>query len=168
MRHLIPFYLIAVFCSSVFLFSCTKNEADITNTWREILMRHKWKHYQTRVISIDTITNTIVKDTLEQVEVCRQNSLYIFAANGVVKRTLECFPPPQENLGTWYIMADSSFSASIPIRLGYGTGAVYGEFGIPNCKMKVLTETDLQLFGVSYSFFYSIKYYNTLYLKAVD
>ena len=65
-------------------------------------------------------------------------------------------------------MADSSFSASIPIGMGYGTGAVYGEFGIPNCKVKLLTETDLQLFGVSYNFFYSIKYYNTLYLKAVD
>ena len=168
MRYLISFYLIAIFCSSVVFCSCTKTDAGAANIQQDILMRHKWKHYQTRVISIDTTTNTVVKDTLEEVEVCRQNSLYIFAAYGVVKRTLECFPPPQENSGTWYIMADSSFSASIPIRLGYGTGAVYGEFGIPNCKMKVLTEADLQLFGVTYSFFYSIKYYNTLYLKAVD
>jgi hypothetical protein len=168
MRHLIPFYLIAIFCSSLVFCSCTKTDAGAANTRQDILMRHKWKHYQTRVISIDTITNTVIKDTMEMAEICYQNSFYIFLAGGVVKRTLECFPPPQENSGTWYIMADSSFSASIPIRLGYGTGAVYGEFGIPNCKMKVLTETDLQLFGVSYNFFYSIKYYYTLYLKAVD
>lgn len=168
MKRLITLCLIIISGSPVIFCSCTEKESTSANSRQAILMRHKWKHYQTRVISIDTTTNTIVKDTLQQVEPCSQNSVYIFAANGVVKRTLECFPPPQENLGTWYIMADSSFSASIPIRLGYGTGSVLGEFGIPNCKMKVLTETDLQLFGVSYSFFYPMKYYNTLYLKAVD
>ena len=168
MRHLIPIYLITIFCSSFVFFSCNKTDAGAANTQQDILMRHKWKHYQTRVISIDTTTNTVLKDTLEQVEPCRQNSLYIFAASGVVKRTLECFPPPRENLGSWYLMADSSFLASIPIRLGYGTGSVYGEFGISNCKMKLLTETDLQLFGISYNGFYPIKYHNTLYLKAVD
>lgn len=168
MRYLIHFYLIAIFCSSVIFFSCTKADAGAANVHQDILMRHKWKHYQTRIISIDTTTNTVVKDTLEEVEICRQNSLYIFAADGVLKRTLECFPPPRENSGSWYLMADSSFLASIPIRLGYGTGAVYGEFGIPICKMKLLTETDLQLFGVSYNGFYPIKYHNTLYLKSVD
>jgi hypothetical protein len=168
MRHSIPIYLIAIFCSSVVLCSCTKTDAGSANTHEDILIRHKWKHYQSRVISIDTITNTVVKDTMEQAEICYQNSFYIFVAGGVVKRTLQCFPPPQENLGSWYIMADSTFSASILIRVSYGTGATYIDFGIPRSKMKLLTETDLQLFGISYFGYGPIIKYNTSYFKAVD
>jgi hypothetical protein len=167
MRYFIPFYVIVAFSSSVFVFSCTKNEADITNTWGEILMRHKWKHYQTRSVTIDTATNTVIKDTLYQVEACYQNSLYVFATDGIVKRNFLCFSPTSDSEGRWFLNTDSTFAATILIRTSYGTGSVLTDFGLPYGKMKLLTETDFQLTSFSSSFSYgSTNGYATYYLKA--
>lgn len=168
MRHLILFYVIAAFFNSVFLFSCTKDETDTTNSWRQMLMRHKWKHYQTRSVTIDTTTNTVIKDTLYQVEACGQNSLYVFASDSVVKRNFLCFSSPFEKEGRWFLNADSAFAAIILLPTSYGTGTVLSNFGLPYGKMKLLTETDFQLTssplgGVTYG---SLSGYSTYYLKA--
>jgi hypothetical protein len=168
MQYLICFCSVIILSSSAFLFSCTKNAADTSNTQQEILIRHKWKHYQTRTISIDTITNTIIKDSLYIVDSCYQNSLYAFATDSVVRRNFICFAAPSEKEGRWYLKADSAFAASIMIRTSYGTGYILQDFGLPYGKMKLLTETDFQLLGIYYNGFSPIKYYNTLYLKAVN
>jgi hypothetical protein len=169
MRPVIPFYLIIVLCNSVFFCSCTKTDAGTANTQQDILMRHKWKHYQTRSVTIDTATNTVIKDTLYQVEACYQNSLYVFATASVVKRNFLCFSSPSDSEGRWFLNTDSAFAATILIRTSYGTGSVLTDFGLPYGKMKLLTETDFQLTSFSASFSYgSISGYATYYLKAVD
>lgn len=167
MQRVLPYYLIIIFCSSVFLFSCTKNTAESANTRQDILMRHKWKHYQTRSVTIDTTTNTVIKDTLYQVETCYQNSLYVFATESVVKRNFLCFSSPSVSEGRWFLNTDSTFAATILIRTSYGTGSVLTDFGLPYGKMKLLTETDFQLTSFSTSFSYgSTSGYATYYLRA--
>ena len=143
MKYLIRFYLMAIVIVSVVLFSCNKVETAITQ--QDILIQHKWKHFHTRTIIYDTATNTVVQDTTVQIEACYQNSLFVFAADSVVKRTLQCFNPATTNEGRWYLKADSIFDASIMVRTSYGTGWVYTNVGIPYSKMKLLTETDLQV-----------------------
>ena len=166
MKYLIRFYLMAIVVVSVVLFSCNKVETAITQ--QDILIQHKWKHFQTRTITYDTATNTVVQDTTVQIEACYQNSLFVFAADSVVKRTLQCFNPATTNEGRWYLKADSIFDASIMVRTSYGTGWVYTNVGIPYSKMKLLTETDLQVFTTSGGFtFGSTRAYSTLYYKAV-
>ncbi len=166
MRYLISIFLVTIFWSSIVFTSCTKNEKVTANTQQDILIRHKWKHFQTRTVTIDTITNTIVKDTIVQTEVCYQNSLFVFAADSVVKRTLQCFTPASNHEGRWYLKADSTFAAPIIVRSSYGTGSVYTDFGLPYSKIKLLTETDLQLLSISYNGFSPLKFYSTWYLKA--
>jgi hypothetical protein len=166
MQRLFPVYVIVVLCVSVMLFSCNEKETIAAITQQDILIQHKWKHYQTRTISIDTTTNTVVKDTMYLVEPCSQNSLYVFAADSVVKRTLQCFAPASNNEGRWYLKTDSTFAAPITVRTSYGTGWIYTDFGLPYGKMKLLTQSDFQLFAISYRGFGPVKFHNTLYLKA--
>lgn len=159
-------YLISIFLTTIIFSSCTEKETVTSNTRQDILIRYKWKHYQTRTVSIDTSTNTIIKDTIAQTEICYQNSLFVFAADSVVKRTLQCFTPATNNEGKWFLKADSTFAAPIIVRSGYGTGTVYTDFGLPYSKMKLLNETDLQLLAISYDGFSPVRYYHTWYLKA--
>jgi hypothetical protein len=167
MRYLIPLYLIVIFCSSATFFSCTKTDAGAANTPQDILMRHKWKHYQTRSVTIETATNTVIKDTLYQVETCDQNSLYVFATDSVVKRNFLCFSSPSDREGRWFLNTDSTFAAIILVRTSYGTSSVLSNFGLPYGKMKLLTETDFQLTSSSGGFtFGSLVGYATYYLKA--
>jgi hypothetical protein len=169
MQRLIPFYLTIIFYSLAFLFSCTKNDTEITNTWREILIRHKWKHYQTRTVITDNTTNTIITDTITQPEICDQNSLFIFAADSVVRRNSACPNPDPVNEGKWYLKADSTFAAPIWQRRSFGTGYVLYNAGLPAGKMKLLTETEFQLLSSSGGFtFGNTTGYNTYYLKAAD
>jgi len=120
MKYLIRFYLLVIVVVSAVLFSCNKEET--ANTQQDILLQHKWKHYQTRTVTVDTITNTVIKDTLILVEPCYQNSLYVFATDSVIKRTIACFAPASNNEGRWYLRSDSTFSGSIMVRTSYGTG----------------------------------------------
>lgn len=166
MRYLILFYLFAIVYSSVVFSSCTKTDAGAANTQQDILIRYKWKHYQTRTITVDTLTNTVIKDTLTQVDLCYQNSLFVFATDSVVKRNIVCFTPASNNEGRWFLKADSTFSASIMVRASFGTGYIYIDMGLPYGKMKLLTDNDFQLSAISYNGFSSLKYFNTLYLKA--
>lgn len=130
-------------------------------------MRHKWKHYQTRAVTIDTITHTVVKDTMYLVDSCYQHSLYVFAADSVVRRNFICFSAPTEREGRWYLKADSTFAASIMVRTSYGTGYIFQDFGLPYGKMILLTEMDFQLTSSSGGFTYgSLSGYATYYLKA--
>lgn len=167
MRYLFTFYIIAFSCSSVIFFSCTKTDAGTANTQQDILMRHKWKHYQTRAVTIDTITHVIVKDTMYLVDSCYQNSLYVFAADSVLRRNFICFTAPTEKEGRWFLKIDSAFAASIPVRTSYGTSTVVTDFGLPYGKMKLLTEMDFQLTSSTAGFTYgSLSGYSTYYLKA--
>jgi hypothetical protein len=166
MKYLIHFYLVVIVVVSAVLFSCTKNET--ANTQQDILLRHTWKHYQTRTVTYDTTTNTVVQDTMVLTEACYQNSLFVFATDSVVKRTLQCFTPANTYEGRWYLKADSTFSAPIMVRTSYGTGVIYINQGIPYGKMKLLTETDLQVFtteGINYG---NRRAYSTLYYKAAN
>lgn len=163
------FYVLFISLATIICYSCNKTET--TNTQQDLLMRHKWMHYQTRTVSINTITNTVIKDTTQQIEACYQNSLFVFLPDSVIKRTLQCFTPPSNNEGRWYLKADSTFSGSIMVRTSYGTGWVYTDFGLPYGKMKLLTDTDFQISAESSSGFYPgypVKNYNTLYLRAIN
>lgn len=168
MRHLKLLLAVGTICSALVLYSCTKTGEESKNTREDILIRHSWKHYQTRTITIDTITNTIIKDTLTQVELCYQNSLYVFAADSVIKRTLQCFTPPGTHEGRWFLNADSTFAGSILVRTSFGTGWVYTNFGLPYGKMKLLTETDFHLKAYDGFTYGSVRAYNIYYLKATN
>lgn len=169
MKRLITLCLIIISGSSVIVSSCTEKETTTANTQQDILIRHKWKHYQTRSVTIDTITHTVVKDTLYLVDSCYQNSLYIFAADSVVRRNFICFSAPTEKEGRWFLNTDSTFAATILVRTSYGTGSVLNNFGLPYGKMNLLTETDFQLTSSSGGFTYgSLSGYATYYLKAVN
>ena len=168
MKRLITLCLLIILGCSVIFFSCTKKETITANSKQDILIGHKWKHYQTRSVTIDTATNTVIKDTLYQLETCDQNSLYVFATDSVVKRNFLCFSSPSENEGRWFLNTDSTFAAIILVRTSYGTGSVLNNFGLPYGKMKLLTETDFQLTSSYGGFTYgSLSGYATYYLKAV-
>ena len=166
MKCLNTLCLIILVCSLVIFSSCTKKETTTANSQEDILLRHKWRHYQTRTVSIDTITNSIITDSLYSIDSCNLNSLYTFAADSVVRRNFICFAAPSQREGRWYLKTDSTFAASIMVRTSYGTGYIFQDFGLPYGKMKLLNETDFQLFAISYYGFGPIKYKNTLYLKA--
>jgi hypothetical protein len=170
MHRLIFFYAIVIFLSPVFLFSCTKNAAESTNTQQDVLIKHAWKHYQTRTVIIDNVTNAIVTDTITQPDVCFLNSLYTFAKDSIIKRNFQCIASPTEREGRWYLNSDSAFAGSIMIRTSYGTGYILQNFGLPNGKMKLLTETDFELLSSSSGgFIYGNTIaYNTYYLKATN
>ncbi len=159
-------FLLLIAISLIVFSSCNEKETVAANTQEDILMGHKWKHYQTRTVSIDTTTHTIVKDTMYLVDACYQNSLFVFSPDSVVRRTLQCFTPVSNNEGRWYLKTDSTFAASIMVRTSYGTGWIYTDFGLPYGKMKQLTETDFQLYATSVNPFAPIIYQNTFYLKA--
>lgn len=168
MRHLMLLLAVATICSALVLYSCTKTGEVNKNTQEDILIRHTWKHYQTRTITIDTITNTIIKDTLTQVEICYQNSLFIFATDSVIRRAIQCFTPASNHEGRWYLKADSTFDGPIIVRTSYGTGSVYTNFGLPYGKMKLLTETDFQLQAYDGFTYGNVTAYNIYYLKATN
>jgi hypothetical protein len=168
MRYLISIFLITVFWSSIVFSSCTEKETVTANTQQDILIRHKWKHYQTRTVTIDTTTNIIIKDTVAQTEICYQNSLFVFAADSVVKRTLQCFTPASNNEGRWYLKPDSTFAAPILVRTSYGTGWIYTDFGLPYGKMILLTEIEFRVTAISTFNFGNTKSYHTYFLKATN
>lgn len=166
MKRLIPLILIIISGSPFIFSSCNEKESIISNIQQDILMRHKWRHYQTRTVTIDVLTNTVLKDTITRPDGCFTNSLYSFAADSLIKRNLICSSSSGEKEGKWYLKADSTFSGSITLRISYGTGYTLLDVGLPYSKMKLLTETDFQLFEVTNDTYLPVKYHNTLFLQA--
>lgn len=168
MKRLITLCLIIISGSPVIFSSCTEKETIIANSQQDILMRHKWKHYQTRTVITDNTTNSIVTDTITQPEICNQNSLLIFAADSLVRRNSLCLNPDPINEGRWFLKADSTFSAPIWQRRSYGSGYTFYNFGLPFGKMKLLTEADFQLLAYDGFTYGNVTAYNIYFLKAVD
>ena len=131
----------------ILLFSCKKDNAAQTNT--SILMGHTWYPYQVHLISYDTTTNFVLKDTTYITTLCDQQSTYQFLPDSIVKRPLIC----QGNVlkeGKWYASEDS-LKASIMTTQLVGTVYFPVEEGITAARLLEINQSYFIIKETKYS-----------------